>query len=1073
MELTRVMDLKADYIDRPLGSENPHPQLSWRLESSKRNVQQVAYRVIVASSEEILALGRGDLWDSGRVNSSSSFGIEYQGSALTSRQRCWWRAFVWVEDSQLYTESDASWWEMGLLDPKDWIAQWLAVEDSVGEADRDAGLNWIWGDESSEDVSRKFRFRFELPASSSAGELIAVANDWWWYMQISRIWVDGELIAGPGTWIDGKVEPGIPNPLSLSKQRLELQPMCAGTHVIAVEVNARPVTGITANENYLVTTGQPKTSYISAFAALIRFTLINGDTLRLCTGSQWKTSLAADGDWHAPIYDDKSWSNAQPAPIEGYQPWPAQPAMHLRCSFAINKEIERARLYVTALGAYEARINGQRVGDALLTPEPTDFAKRVLYRTYDVTSMLGAGDNVLGMTVGDGRYASSEGRFAFAPPPRRALAQLELIFIDGSRQVVGTGPHWRKAPSPLQYSEIQIGEVYNACLEQPDWDSAGFDDAHWEKGQIAETPKCRLVAQISQPIRALQVFRPSAITQPKPGIYVVDFGLQFAGGYRLRLQGARGTRVELRFAQALSPWGEVDQNNMYDPTGEPRRDVLILRGDHDGEGFESSFCYRGFRYIQISGCDTSPTKQSIEGVFIHSDLPVTGTIRSSVPLIEDIWRNILQTQKSNLTGMLTDNSTRELRGWMGDAGTFWDTAAFNMDVCALTSRQMENTVDGQADNGAFSMVAPRPTYASAWFNSQGVPPAWGDGSIILPWTAWRHYGDLGVIKRNWASMNRYLDFVHKNNPDFRWTNLRSFDYGDHLALEATPRDLIATAYWAHSADLLAQMAEAIGRLEDAARLRSWFERIRLTFNDDFVTAEGFVGNGSQTSYILALQFGLLPEEVKWLAARHLEADVTRRGPALTTGILGTQFILEVLANAGFGSLAYDLLLRTDYPSWGCMLSNGATSIWESWETDLPASRDKPIGGSLNQPPLGAIGGFLFRRVAGIDALAPGFKTILIRPLADPRVPSAGGQYNSVMGRIATNWHQTDDGQFVLEVTIPANTSANIHLPAPGNGRIEENGDDIAGRDDMQVISRSSSECVVSVGSGTYRFSSTD
>jgi alpha-L-rhamnosidase len=1062
VERTRVVDLKVDNIDLPLGLENPRPQLSWRLESDQRNVRQSAYRILVASSEEILTRGRGDLWDSGKIESSKSFGIEYQGSVLISRQRCWWTVLVWDARSEPCAPSEPSWWEMGLLHPSDWTAQWLAVEDSVAKADREAGLNWIWGELSSDEISRKFRFLLNLPVASSAGELFAVVNDWYWWMQITRIWVDGKPIAGPGTWIAFREAPdGFRNHLSLSKQRLALEPMRAGTHVIAVEVGTRPVAPVIPVDYLPGTTAPAEASYVPAFAALIRLTLANGETLRLGSETQWKTSLSQDSAWHAQDYDDKAWSPAQPAPIKGYQPWPAQPAMHLRRGFAIEKELAHARLYATALGAYEARLNGRRVGNALLTPEPSQYAKRVLYRVYDVTSMLESGGNVLGMTVGDGWYASSEGRFAFAPPPRRALAQLELVFVDGSRQVIGTGPGWRAAQSPLQYSEIKIGEIYDARLEQPGWDSAGFDDVHWETAEIAGTPSCRLVAQITPPIRALQVLRPSTISQPNPGIYVVDFGLQFTGGYRLRVKGARGSRVELRFAEVLAPSGEVEQYNMHDPTGEPRRDVLILQGDPAGESFASCFCYRGFRYVQISGLETAPTAQSIEGVFIHSDVAVTGRIRSSAALIENIWQNILQTQKSNLTGILTDNAMRELRGWMGDAGVFWDTAAFNMDVCTLTSRQMDNAVDGQADDGAFPMVAPPPTHASAWLHARGAPPAWSDGSVILPWTAWRHYGDLGIVERNWEAMNRYLQFIHNHNPDFIWRNLRSHDYGDHLALEATPKDLISTAYWARSTDLLAQMAGAAGRMEDATRLRALFERVRRAFNEAFVKADGTIGTGSQTSYILALQFGLLPEDIKELAAKWLAADVSRRGPALTTGILGTQFILEVLASAGYGSLAYDLLLKTEYPSWGYMVSNGATSIWESWGANNEYSR--------NQPALGAIGGFLFRRVAGIDAGTPGFETIVIRPLPDSRVPSAGGEYDSVMGRITTDWAQTNEGRFTLEVTIPANATAHIHLPAQRDSRIEEGGEDIAWRDDLHVIHRSDVEAVIAVGSGTYRF----
>jgi len=1065
-----VGGLKADYLDRPMGLENPLPQLSWRLESDKRNVRQTAYRVLVSRSEAALQAGNGDLWDSGRVQSRKSFGIRYQGERLASRQRCWWRVQVWDEREVATEPSIPSWWEMGLLDQKDWTAQWLAAEDSVAKTDRETGLHWIWGEPIHEKSTRRFRFKFHLPLASQGGECFAVVNDWLFSARISGIWIDGlpcraDPMKHASHMFDSTLD--LPN---FSAQWLTLAPMNAGDHLIAVEVNVHDVTS-------------PITEGFTFFA---RLNLPGGEMLRIGSGSGWITHLK-DGHeredlWYLQRYDDREWAEARAVRLEDYQPWPAQPAMHLRREFLLEKPLLKARLYSTALGAYEARLNGVRVGDALLTPEISQYAKRVLYRVYDVIEMLKPGANALGLTVGDGWYASFDGRFGWGPPPRRVLAQLELTFVDGSRQMIATGPGWRTVQSPIQESEIRVGEIYDARLEQPGWDTAPFDDRHWPSAEIAARPPCRLVAQVSPPIRATQVLRPREILQPQPGVYVVDFGQNFAGWCRLHCQGSRGSRIELRFAELLTPAGEV--NESFTDIGEPKRDVFILRGDATGETFEPHFTYRGFRYVQVTGLAVAPTERSVEGVVVHSDLQITGHLRSASPLIEQLWRNTLWSQRSNMVGIPTDCPSREQRGWMGDAGIFWDAAAFNMDVCAFTARHMDNVVDDQAASGAVPYATPEPR--GGW--NDPLIAVWSDAAIILPWTVWRRYGDVSIIERNWKAMNRYLQFILDHNPDYLWNkpdrlwngvsyagigDAQSLDQVDEkdsvgIPVPSTPKNLIATAYWAHSATLLSQMADAIGRSKEAELLRGLFEKISQAFNTAFVQPNGIVGEGSQTGYILALQFGLLPQAMRPSAAERLAAEIRSRGVALTSGVVGTQFSLDVLADTGFADLVYGLLLRTAYPSWGDMIKKGATTLWETWNGEGRVNGEIRKM-SQNHYWFGSICGFLFRRMAGIDAAEPGFEKISIRPIIDGRVNSGGGDYDSIMGPISTDWVQSANGRFALNVNISANATASIHLPARSDSRISEGRRSILDRTDLRIASRLANEVVIEVGSGTYQF----
>jgi alpha-L-rhamnosidase len=801
-------------------------------------------------------------------------------------------------------------------------------------------------------------------------------------------------------------------------------------------------------------------------ALFTRFDLVNGETLRTGSGPSWKTRLQPQGEWYMLRYDDNAWDAACAAAVT-HQPWPPQPAMQLRREFTLDQPAVKARLYATALGAYEARLNGRRVGDALLTPELSQYPRRALYRVYEVTGMLQPGANVLGLIVGDGWYASFDDRFAFAPPPRRVLAQLEIILADGSRQVVGSGPGWRGSPSAIRDSQIRVGETYDARLEQPGWDTANFDAASWVGADIAGTPGCSVVAQTSAPIRATQTLAPCAIRQPRAGVYVFDFGQCFAGWCRLHVKGPRGTRIEMKFAELLAPSGAVEQP--YLNIGWPKKDIFILKGDAAEETFEPHFTFRGFRYVEVTGLPAVPSSETLEGIVVHSDLQVTGRLRCGAALIEQIWRAIVWSRRSNFMGIPTDTPSREQRGFTASAGICWEDAAFNMDVGAFTSRVMDNIVDEQSADGAFPEQAPRPHSNNAYNFMPGTPPGWGDGGIILPWIAWRHYGTLSIIEKNWEAMNRHVQFIFDNNPDYLWKNKRGQDYGDWLALDtlkshrdlpSTPKELIGTAYWAHSADLLAQMARAIGRTGDAERLHVMFVRVCRAFNDAFVKADGTVGSGSQSGYVLALRFGLLPSGVTHKAAARLAKDVRDRGVSLTTGILGTQFILDVLSEAGFTDLAYGLLLRREFPSWGYMIDQGATTIWESWNGER-------LG--RNHSDLASISSFLFRRVAGIDAATSGFETIAIRPVPDARVKSGGGDYDSVMGRISTDWERHGDGSFSLNVKIPANASARIHVPTSSVERIQESRQGIIGRSGLRVIERSAHEVVLGVGSGYYEF----
>uniref|UniRef100_UPI00097BAF8C alpha-L-rhamnosidase n=1 Tax=Pelomonas sp. KK5 TaxID=1855730 RepID=UPI00097BAF8C len=715
-----------------------------------------------------------------------------------------------------------------------------------------------------------------------------------------------------------------------------------------------------------------------------------------------------------------------PAEPIDWLPTPAQGARLLRRSFRLDAGLPAAAtLSITALGGYEAELNGARVGDALLTPENSDFRHRLLLQDYDVTSQLHAGENVLGVMVGDGFYASEaigRGRYPFGSAPRRLWARLEMRFADGSCQTVCTDAHWREAPAPVLFAEIYHGETHDARLEQAGWSAAGFDDSGWEPARAAPTPPCSLQPQESPPIRAVMHLPPRGITRLANGEHLLDFGQNFAGWCRIRVRGEAGRTVTLRFAEILGEDGQVDMRNLR---AARCTDRYTLRGDPAGESWEPRFTYHGFRYVQVSGWPGELAAQDVQGVVVHSDLAVTGRFESSQPLLQGLWHNTMWSQRSNFVGLPTDCPQRDERlGWTGDAQVFWPTAAFNMDVRGFTRRFLADLRASQRADGAYADTNPPALPA---YGAHG----WSDAGVVLPHTVWQHYGETTLIDEHWDSMERWMAWIAEPNAEGLWRARREVDFGDWLSLDAvslmdetTPKLLTATACWGRMLGMMAGMAAATGRTRRAEHFEAWHARVAQAFEREFIAPDGRIGNGSHTGYILPLAFGLVPPALRRAAADHLADAIRARGTLLTTGFLGTPFSLDVLAEHGHADLAVDLLLRTEFPSWGYMVERGATTIWERWNGD---TGDVAMN-SYNHYALGAVTGFLYRRIAGFQAIDPGFRTLLCRPLMDVRLGAGTAHLDTVQGRIESRWGVGPAGQPWFELDLPAGVTASVTCP---------------------------------------------
>ncbi|WP_311270669.1 family 78 glycoside hydrolase catalytic domain [Sphingobium sp. WCS2017Hpa-17] len=1026
----RVLDLRADHLVEPLGTEVHHPRLSWRLESDGRGVMQRSYRIRATPDGQRDIL----LWDSGVVESDACFDISYDGPPLQPMQRIWWD--VEINDNQgLSARSERSWFEGGLMAPEEWRAAWIEAEDEQSAADRAAGLQWIWSADPLDPRPHAFRLDFDAPTDLVDAAILVAAKD-----NLLGIWVNGEPAILPDLVYWGSLLPA----------QGMLKPGRNSLCLLATADTSGffPVDG-------------------GAMAALIRLYRGNGDVERWVSGPHWRVQTDPPEGWTDAEFDAAGWAAAQPSGSRAQgDPRPKEPGICLRTEFDTRGPVVAARLYATALGAYEARINGQPVSDHVLAPEISVAKSHILYQCHDVTALLRDGANALAFTVADGFYAGAFGwrmeRYGFGPAPRRLLAQLRIDYTDGSSEWVSTGRAWRIGSSPVIASDIYGGETHDARLEQAGWDQPGFDDSNWPTVRIGEAPPARLIAQTSPPLRATRSMRAQSVSEPAPGRFVFDFGQNMPGWVELRAAGPAGCCISLRFAELLNPDGTADQSNL-------RRaectDRFILRGDAGGETFAPRFTYHGFRYVEVQGYPGTPGLEDMEAIVVHSDCRETGTMDFASSLLQRIWNNALWSQRSNFFSVPTDCPQRDERmGWMGDIQVFLDAAAFNMEIAPFIRRFLLEARAAQRSDGAYPIVVPQPLSFP-----DVVTAGWSEAGIILPHGLWQRYGDTAVIDENWAAMERWMDFVARDNPDHIWRNDRGLDLGDWLSVDAiqpddetTPRILCATAYWAYSAQLMAEMAASTGRQDDASRYATLRAAIGKAFAAELLDGAGKAGNGSQCSQVLALYMNLVPQDQRADAARLLAQDIRTRGMKLSTGFLGTPYLLDVLADAGAWAELVGLLLQTAYPSWGYMPSVGGTTVWERWNGDVG---DLSMN-SYNHYAFGAVVGFFYRRLAGIAPATPGFRQVAVKPLWFSDVGTVSARYDSQLGLIETATEGDDAGLSGLTITIPPNCTAQVQLPA---GRWVESEQPVDDHPDIL----GTADGTVTVGSGNYHFTRAD
>jgi alpha-L-rhamnosidase len=731
----------------------------------------------------------------------------------------------------------------------------------------------------------------------------------------------------------------------------------------------------------------------------------------------------------------------------------SQPAPLMRRSFTLRKPVRSARAYVTSHGLYELHVNGQRVGDELFTPGWTSYRKRLQYQTYDVTRMLRPGSNAIGAMLGDGWYRGNIGferQRNYYGRTLGLLLQLNVTYTDGSTETIASDGAWKASTGPVRASDIYNGETYDARMELPGWSTSTFDDAKWQGVRVAGANKDNLVAPVSPPVRHIDEIKPVAILKTPSGQTVVDMGQNMVGWVRLRVSGPAGTTVTLRHAEVLDKDGNFYTDNLR---AAKQTDRYTLRGGSAGpvgggitvsgagstgvEVFEPHFTFHGFRYVLVDGYPGELTTQSLTGIVAHSDMRQTGEFETSNPLLNQLQHNIVWGQKGNFVDVPTDCPQRDERlGWTGDAQVFSRTAAFNRDVAGFFTKWLRDMSADQDPSGSVPFVIPNVLGGDSLRGAGST--GWADAVTVIPWNMYLAYGDRRLLAEQYPSMKAWVDYAARRaGSSYIWNH--DWHFGDWLAFATTradypgattSKDLIATAYFAHSAALVAHAAQVLGYTDDARRYADLTSKIADAFRREFVTSTGRVGESTQTAYVLALAFNLVPDSLRDAAATRLAGDVRSHGNHLTTGFLGTPDLTHVLSRYGHLDVAYSLLNQETYPSWLYPVKHGATTIWERWDGLKPDSTFQDPGmNSFNHYAYGAIGDWMYRVVAGLDwdPEHPGYKHIIIAPHPGGGLTRARAALETLYGRASSAW-EIKDGQFGLDAEVPPNTTATVRLP---------------------------------------------
>jgi len=754
-----------------------------------------------------------------------------------------------------------------------------------------------------------------------------------------------------------------------------------------------------------------------------------------------------------------------------------RPSPIFRKEFLADKKIISARAFITAHGLYEAQINGRRIGDAYLTPGWTSYNKRLQYQVYDVTTLLKPGVNVIGITLGSGWYRGTlswAGNKNYYGKDISLLCQINIKYSDGSSDVIFSDENWKCSTGAIHYSEIYNGEIIDARDDKKEWMLPGYDDSKWSTVKVETFPLDNLIATYNEQVKKHETFKPTRIFTTPKSEKVIDFGQNLVGWVVLIVKGNARDTISISHAEVLDKEGNFYTDNLR---AAKAQDIYILKGDGE-EIFEPHFTWHGFRFIKVEGYRGDLKPENFTAVALYSDMKTTGTFTSSNTLINQLQHNIQWGQKGNFLDVPTDCPQRDERlGWTGDAQVFSRTATFNMNVNNFFSKWLKDIAEDQYSSGSVPFVIPNILGAD-----QGGSTGWADVSTIIPWNMYLAYGDKKILEEQYASMKAWVEYMHANSKNNLWNT--GFHFGDWLFYRpdddddgrsaVTDKYLIAQCFYAHSTQLLIDAAKVLDKNEDAENYSSLLQKIKDAFVKEYMTENGRLISGTQTAYVLALNFDMLPELLRAQAAERLVENIKSYDNHLTTGFLGTPYLCHVLSRFGYDDVAYKLLLQDTYPSWLYPVKMGATTIWERWDGEKPDSTfETPGMNSFNHYAYGAIGDWMYRKMVGLDTYEDGvgYKHIKIQPHPGGGLTNASANLKTYYGTLSNSWKVEDD-TILMDIEIPANTTATVYVPAANADDITESGNKLSSINDIKISGTQDGYVILNFGSGIYHFIAT-
>lgn len=1057
-----------DYAAQPLGIDSPAPRFGWHLPATGDG-RQSAYRIrVVASVEQFES---APLWDSGKVASAAVSQIAYAGPALTSRSKYFWQVQTWDGADAASGWSQPQSFEMGLLQPSDWSAQWISGRTSVDHDWKDSKLTIDFTLNKPASVLLRAR-----PIGKTYGEAYVwtIAEEGGSIKLVEQV---RRYAGGNSSKVNSSTLRNAPiakDAVAWKAQRHQMVVTLKGGELVT-SIDGAVID--TVNDNV-------QTSGTIGFAAADPEAMIVHAVKVEAEGQNFSTDFS-DGinPFTGGSIVEGGLKIAAGVPDKDVVLPLSAPAPLLRREFELASAPVSARLYLAAGGLPKTSINGQNIGEAMQDGY-TDYSKRVLYRTFDVTSTLKAGKNSIGIELGRGWYGVTEpNEWYWHQAPWHAAptvrAQLEVTLADGSKQTITSDESWKFIDGPTRHDSVYAGERYDARLAPLGWQTAGFDDAAWSKANVVTGPAGKLVAAQQEPIAVTGAIKPVAITEPRPGIYVYDFGRIFAGRLRLNISGKAGSTVRLVQTEKLAQDGTVSVvSGLIDAQLQTDQYTLSGKGR---EVWSPSFGYRGFRYVQVEGLAAKPALDLLTGEQMHSNVAINGHFESSNPLINQIQAAAQNTLLNNMHGNQTDTPTLEKNGWTGDAQASALANILNFGTQRVWTKWMADFRDAQSAKGEIPEIVPSTPYygyenTPGWGAVWGPIPSWDAATFILPWEMYLQLGDRAILADMYETQKKLVDYTgtYFAPGTLTYKNPNNFLLGEYAsvmppggiiaALRAMPNgpiDATAAAYYYHMLDLLSRSAAMLGKTDDAAKYRGIADEMRKAYNTRYWNADAGTykmpaptKEYAQTPNTLAVAFGLAPQGSEAAIVKSLNDDIVARNYHLGAGVYAGRYLMTLLGDYGYADTAFKVATATDHPSWGWWIGNGLSTMAEGWGLDS-RSWDHHYWGSISS--------YFYQSLAGIRAVTPGYEKARIQPRIPQGLDWVKASLGTPYGEVASEW-KVSGKSLSLQARIPAGMEAEVWVPAKAAGAVQAPaGVSLARFEDGYAVYR--------VGQGSHAFKS--